>query len=392
MDTLLSPSGAKLRTGRFGSLEKEKTHYNLLLLLSLNSVKYWSCYEPEAEKTVSHSDTITCFTCTHSGKTIITGSLDMSLKVWEAATAKLTQVLVGHEGGITCVATAALNETLVVSGAQDCNLIVWDMTTGSEVFTLAQHNASIMGVILTPDGRRALSYSEDNTLQLWDIESGQRLSMLDVHRNFTCVFSSLNVSYLAVLLGGNSHLLPIVRHHNNPAHGVWVELPAAGTPVTTGPEEKSTAWLRGLVGGRHAKTLKREQTYDSSYFEHILHRGQSVDDFRKIGAFNVAIEKAVASGAVASPYGSREQLWTSGGVGGAGGIYDGTTTAGATIPTPTASTSTRNRMISKLMNIGPKQKMLKKQQSMFACFPEFTGKPPGGGGITSAGTTDILSR
>lgn len=318
----------------------------------------------------------------------------MSLKVWEAATAKLTQVLVGHEGAITCVATAALDETLVVSGAQDCNLIVWDMTTGTELFTLAQHNASIMGVILTPDGTRALSYSEDNTIQLWDIkDTGRRLSMLDVHRIFTQVYASMNMSYIAVMLGGNSHIIPLIRHLNNPAHGIVVELPPAGTPVLSGLEEKGTPWLRGFVN-RNSKTLKREQSFDSFYFEHMLHRGQSVDDFRKIGAFQATLYQQITSSAL-SPFGSREQLWSgnaSATSGGTGGIYDGTasSTTGASQNTPQP---TRNRMISKLMNIGPKQKMLKKQQSMFACFPEFTTK--GGGAAasqSSSGAADLGSR
>lgn len=309
----------------------------------------------------------------------------MSLKVWEACTAKLTQVLVGHEGAITCVASAALDETVVVSGAQDCNLIVWDMNTGSDLFTLTGHNANVMGVILTPDGSRALSYSEDNTLQLWDVkDTGQRLSILDVHHNFSRVYSSINGSYLAVWLGGNSHIVPFIKHHNNPAHNLTIELPPAGTPTltTTSGEEKGTAWLRGLVPRNAnvlaARTLKREQSFDSFYFDHLLHRGQSVDDFRKIGALSGGAGGGAQSGLMASglsPFGSREQLWSGAG----GGIYDGANTTSTNITgggSGGSSSSTRNRMISKLMNIGPKQKMLKKQQSMFACFPEFTGKQP----------------
>ena len=323
----------------------------------------------------------------------------MSLKVWEAATAKLTQVLVGHEGAISCVANAPLNEILAVSGSQDCNLIVWDMATGADLFTLTGHNANVMGVILTPDGSRALSYSEDNTIQLWDIkETGQRLSILDVHHNFTQVYSSLNMSSLAVWLGGNSHILPIIKHHNNPAHSVTVELPSAGTPVITGQifgDDKSSAWIRGLVP-RNATTiasrsLKREQSFDSFYFEHMLHRGQSVDDFRKIGAFaNIGTSGVSGAQGLAasglSPFGSREQLWSSSAAGGGSNVHGASSTSG----------STRNRMISKLMNIGPKQKMLKKQQSMFACFPEFTTKQVPGNVVSTTvsvtGTESLVTR
>lgn len=340
------------------------------------------------EKSVSHSDTITCFTCTHSGKTLITGSQDMSLKVWETSTGKLTQVLVGHEEAISCVATAALDEMLVVSGAQDCNLIVWDMNTGTDLFTLMGHNANILGVILTPDASRALSYSEDNTLQLWDIrDNGVRLSMLDVHHNISHVYSSLTVTYLAVWLGPSSHILPIIKHHNNSSQHINVELPSVGTPVSSSSsaaaaEEKSSAWLRGLIGPSSrsnvsvlaARTLKREQSFDSFYFEHMLHRGQSVDDFRKIGAAGIGGGGIASS--LASPFGSREQLWTG---------HHQDLDSNKTFDRVGSGSTTRSRMISKLRNIGPKHKMLKKQQSMFACFPEFTGKT----GVSGSGQGSV---
>ena len=78
-----------------------------------------------------------------------------------------------------------------------------------------------------------------------------------------------------------------------------------------------------------------------------LHRGVSIDDFRHLSAFQQNL---------ASPLGSREHLATS------GIIWNGTT-----------STLDRNifrlsRITGKISN--PKQKMLKKQQSMFAFFPE----------------------
>lgn len=45
-----------------------------------NSLKFWSLHDPDSEKTVSHVDQITCFTCTYDGSTLVTGSQDMSLK------------------------------------------------------------------------------------------------------------------------------------------------------------------------------------------------------------------------------------------------------------------------------------------------------------------------
>lgn len=42
--------------------------------------------------TVSHSEDITCFALTYDAKHVITGSKDMSLKVWQVNGGKLAQV------------------------------------------------------------------------------------------------------------------------------------------------------------------------------------------------------------------------------------------------------------------------------------------------------------
>lgn len=84
--------------------------------------------------------------------------------------------------------------------------------------------------------------------------------------------------------------------------------------------------------------LKREQSFDSFYWDlrsasHKHDLGMSLEDFRR----------------VPSPFGSREHLHLV-----AGTVWDG------------------RQPKAKL----PKHKMLKKQQSMFACFPEFMSQQP----------------
>jgi len=41
--------------------------------------------------------------------------------------------------------------------------------------TLEGHSDSVNGVAVTPDGRRAVSASDDKTLKVWDLESGRTL-------------------------------------------------------------------------------------------------------------------------------------------------------------------------------------------------------------------------
>ena len=57
-----------------------------------NSLRIWSLTREEEKYHVSHTDEITCFAITADSLHVITGSRDMSLKVWQATGGKLAQV------------------------------------------------------------------------------------------------------------------------------------------------------------------------------------------------------------------------------------------------------------------------------------------------------------
>jgi WD40 repeat protein len=46
---------------------------------------------------------------------------------------------------------------------------LWDATTGRETHTLKGHTSGVMWVAFSPDGKRIVSGSWDNTLKLWDV-------------------------------------------------------------------------------------------------------------------------------------------------------------------------------------------------------------------------------
>ena len=89
------------------------------------------------------------------------------------------------------------------------------MTTGSDLFTLTGHNANVTQVKLTLDGSAAISASENNTIQLWDTKTSDRLRIFDIHYSFSTISSSLNLNQIVLL--ENNQLLPIIKFHSNPA-------------------------------------------------------------------------------------------------------------------------------------------------------------------------------
>ena len=69
-----------------------------------------------------------------------------------------------------------------VSGSGDNTLKVWDLESGTELQTFSGHRGTVWAVAVTPDGQRAVSGSVDGTLKTWDLESGKELQTLSGHR------------------------------------------------------------------------------------------------------------------------------------------------------------------------------------------------------------------
>ncbi|MBD2204724.1 WD40 repeat domain-containing protein, partial [Calothrix sp. FACHB-168] len=71
-----------------------------------------------------------------------------------------------------------------ISASYDNTLKVWDWQTGQQLRTLEGHSDSVNAIALSADGKYAISASGDNTLKVWDWQTGQQLRTLEGHSDW----------------------------------------------------------------------------------------------------------------------------------------------------------------------------------------------------------------
>ncbi|MEJ2750146.1 MAG: WD40 repeat domain-containing protein, partial [Anaerolineae bacterium] len=49
------------------------------------------------------------------------------------------------------------------------------------------HSSGVLAVAVTPDGRRAISASSDQTLKVWDLATGKELASIALDGSLSCV-------------------------------------------------------------------------------------------------------------------------------------------------------------------------------------------------------------
>ncbi|MCH8241546.1 MAG: hypothetical protein IH897_02920 [Planctomycetes bacterium] len=103
----------------------------------------------------------------------------------------------------------------IVSGSLDRTLKVWDAQSGRETLTLKGHTGEVSSVAFSPDGRRIVSGSSDKTLKVWDAESGQE---------------TLTLKGLA---GNARRQRPNATYSDGPRHSQQEFLQNSSTPLAT---------------------------------------------------------------------------------------------------------------------------------------------------------------
>ncbi|MGB3510879.1 MAG: serine/threonine-protein kinase [Microcoleaceae cyanobacterium] len=90
---------------------------------------------------------------------------------------KCVHTLIGHSKWVCSVAFSP-NDNIVASGSEDETIKLWQVDSGREILTISGHFGYVNSVAFSPDGKILASGSDDKTIRIWEVKTGKLLCIL----------------------------------------------------------------------------------------------------------------------------------------------------------------------------------------------------------------------
>jgi len=218
---------------------------------------------------LGHANELTSVAFSPDGRSVLTGSKDMTARLWEAASGNEIRRFEGHTDWVTSVAFSPDGRE-VLTGSRDKSARLWDAVTGQELRRFDGHTDQVTSVAFSRDGREVLTGSGDKTARLWDAASGKELRQFTGHSDEvrSVAFSPDGRTVLTGSADTTARLWDAatgqeLRRYTGHTKAVnAVAFSPDGRYVLTGSDDH-TALLSGAASG---KQLRRFAGHDDSVF------------------------------------------------------------------------------------------------------------------------------
>jgi len=218
----------------------------LLPSIEIRISSAWAKFDPGWRLLEGHTDKVWSVAISADGKSAVSGSEDMTVRVWDLEGNQPTRVLEGHLNIVRSVAISA-NGKRAVSGSSDRTLRVWDLESSQSSRVLEGHTGPVHSVALSADGMCAISASEEKTLRVWDLKRVQPSRIWD--HTYRVLAVALSANGKRAVSGGDMTVRVWDLDSGQPprvleGHTLWVDAVALSNNG------------KRAISGSHDKTLR----------------------------------------------------------------------------------------------------------------------------------------
>lgn len=228
-----------------------------------HTIKLWNVQTGQLVATLQDVP-IHCLSVAFSpdGQILASGSGDGMIRLWNVATAELVEQWQAHPAETWAVAFSPDGQRLVSAGDDDYTIKFWDTKTKTILQTWRGHTDSIRMIKFSPDGTVLASGGRDRTVQLWDVQQGQLLSVLELSNWVWAIafspdgtmLATGDIDYFAKLWQvSTGTLLRTLQGHGS---WIWsVQFALDGTVLATGSQDQTIKFWN-VSTGQLLKTLQ----------------------------------------------------------------------------------------------------------------------------------------
>jgi WD40 repeat protein len=137
------------------------------------TVRLWDARVGNEIRIFNHPLDVNCLALSRDGNTMLTGSDNHRVYLWNVQTGETIRDFGGHTGFVYCVAFAP-DGRHYASGGMDKTVRVAELATGAPVRTFEGHSNAVYNVAFSPDSRTVFSCG-DSAAHQWDLATGKEL-------------------------------------------------------------------------------------------------------------------------------------------------------------------------------------------------------------------------
>jgi RNA polymerase sigma factor (sigma-70 family) len=117
------------------------------------------------------------------GRSVASGSNDGTIRLWDPKTGKGLHEIATGEGYVAALAYAPDGKSMAAAHGEGKKVVVWDTATGKALRRLEGHSGPVAAVAYSADGKVIASGAADRSVRVWDAATGQEVCRFEAEKS-----------------------------------------------------------------------------------------------------------------------------------------------------------------------------------------------------------------